>query len=295
MNQPTLSTLALCGSLVVALSALTASDDLDAPGAGTTLFSNTLPPEIAAAEANYETRQRIIEEDLHLWQLSQMDQPPEVRRELITHWMETNRQVLEEQAALSDAIDTLYVVHRVPPDPKPSELMASRAPTAEQESTPSGRLWRAQYEITLLREVHADDPEALRDAMHQWMEAHGQEMDDAFSAHRAESADFFQAEPDPSPDPQLGSQPAPKISAPASEDLRELSRLHSQWQVVMDRNPHPSAQYNREPTLEECEVWRDAVARGTENLSPQIDALSQKMAREAEQTLARENVYEHAN
>ena len=286
MKNPTLSTLFVCGSAVAALSLLIAEDEREAPSG-----ASRLPQPIIAAEADYEARQRLIEADLHRWQLSHLAQPPEVRRDKMREWMEVNRQTLEEQARLSDSIDALYVAHRVPPDPKPSELLAARAPAAGEEATPAGRLWKFQYDLALLREAHADHPEALRDAMHQWMQTHEQAMAQAEAELRAETV--ASAPPEPSPQADQPEKPSfPEIPADAPEDAKQFFRLQQQLAEIMARHPHPSLLNKGEASLEECEAWRDAVAKETAEITPQLDALSQKMAREAEQTLARENPYE---
>lgn len=290
MKNPTLSTFFVCGSAVAALSLLIAEDEREAPSE-----ARSLPQPIIAAEADYEARQRLIEADLHRWQLSHLAQPPEVRREKMREWMEANRQTLEEQARLSDSIDALYVAHRVPPDPKPSELLAARAPAAGEEATPAGRMWRFQYDLALLREAHADNPEALRDAMYQWMQTHEKEMAQAEADLRAEIVAAAPAEPSPPPGSPSERPRFPEIPADAPEDARQFFRLQQQLAEIMARHPHPSLLNKGEASLEECEAWRDAVAKETSELNQQIEILSQKMAREGEQTLARENPYESIN
>ena len=289
MKHSTLSTLFVCGFAVAALSLLTAEDEKEMASSE----ASRLPQAILQAETAYEARQHLIEADLHRWQLSHMDQAPEVRREKMVEWMEVNRQTLEEQARFSDSIDALYVAHRVPPSPKPSEILAARAPAAGQEKTPAGRLWKCQHDLALLRETHADSPENLRKALHQWMTAHEKEMARAEAELRAELSAAFQEKRATPPTP--ASLSVSEIPADASEEARQLFRLQQQMDEIMARHPHPSLQNNGTPSLEECEAWRTAVAQETGELNQKLQALSQKMARQAEQTLARENPYESIN
>jgi hypothetical protein len=283
MNNPTLSTLFVCGSAVAALSLLTAEDEI-----GGVPDASHLPPAIIDAEADYEVRQCIIEDDLHRWQLSHLDQAPEIRRSKMMEWMEINRQVLEDQVRLSDSIDALYVANRVPPDPNPSEILAARAPAAGQETTPAGRMWKYHYDLALLREAYADNPEALRDAMYQWMQTHEKEMAQTEADLRAEIVASASVEPAPPPE----SPPLSEIPADAPEDAQQFFRLQKQFAEIMARLPHPALLNKGEASLKECEAWRDAVAKETAEITPQLELLTEEMARKAEQTLARENLYE---
>lgn len=295
MKHPTLSTLLVCGSLVTALSALLATDDVDMAGFLGESTALTLPPQIITAEAHYEVLQQIIDKDYGLWLASHMADPPRVRRERLIEWMTTNRAALEEQLARSNAVDALYERHQVPPPLSPSEVLERNAPATEEEAaSPLGRSWKLGYDLARLREVHAGNPRALRDALREWNLAHAEEIMAVEQALRNELAQTSRtglpvAESD-QPD-AARSLPEERL-ADISEESRTLFLLEDRMREAMAGFRRPAPVNGIAPSLEECRAWRDAVAAKTSALAAERDALSLARSRQTELKRATENKYE---